>query len=241
MDSGKTEKQETAGDPKARRKRRLKKLACWLVIDLCVLTLVFFLLLYRPGRYQPLDSGGFKRGQVSPYLTQLSADIYNGAQLREPFEVAVGQGGINDIIARWESWPLEQNEVLLYDPAVVFEPGMIVLMGTANYKGMELVVTIEIRPKIDDRGLLNLEVAKMKVGAMNLTPLAKAMAKRMYKEQVAGMPIDSEAWQTKIAASLLTGAAFEPVFPTGDKKIRVRVEEAAVEKERLVLRLTPIL
>jgi len=240
MHSGKTEKQESAGDSKARKKTRRKKLTYWLIIDACVVALVIFLLLHRPGRYQPLGSGGFKPGQVSPYLTHLSADIYNGAQFREPYEVVVEQEGINDIIARWEQWPLEQNGVMLYDPAAVLEGGRVALMGTADYKGMKLVVTIEIQPKIGDDGLMRLDVAKLKVGAMNITPLAKAIAKRMYNEQASGIDIDTEAWQTRIAASLLIGEAFEPVFPTGDKKIRVRIRGVRVEKGRLVLQFVPI-
>jgi hypothetical protein len=86
-----------------------------------------------------------------------------------------------------------------------------------------------------------LEVAKLKIGAMNITPLAKMIARKMYAEQAASVPVDKDAWQTRIAASLLNEEAFEPVFPTGDKDIRVRVEKASVQKERLVLRLIPIL
>jgi len=215
-------------------------LACWLVVDLAVAAVIFGLLLYRPGRYKPLANDSFKPGQVSPHLTHLSSEIYNGAQFREPFEVVVTQEAINDMIARGD-WPKEYEGVMLYAPATVLDAGTIALMGTANVRGMEFVVTIELKPKIDERRLLNLEVAKLKIGAMNITPLAKMIAKKMYAEQVASVPVDKEAWQTRIAASLLNEEAFEPVFPTGDKDIRVRVEKASVQKERLVLRLIPIL
>ncbi|MHC4745308.1 MAG: hypothetical protein ACYS8Z_25620, partial [Planctomycetota bacterium] len=147
----------------------MKRLAIWLFVDLTVVAAVIIALLYRPGRYDPLSADGFKPGQVSPYLTLFHSAVYNGAQLKDPFDVAISQEGINDIIARGD-WPLENEGVLLYAPAAVLEPGMAVLMGTANVKGMEFIVTIELQPIIDENGLLNLKVGKLKVGAMNITP-----------------------------------------------------------------------
>jgi transcriptional regulator of aromatic amino acid metabolism len=132
---------------------------------------------------------------------------------------------------------MESEGILLYAPAVLFVPGAVVLMGTADIKGVEFVVTIELEPKIDEQGLLNLRVAKVKVGAMNITPLAKMMAKKMYAQRVAAISIDKKAVQTKIAASLLNDEPFEPVFSIDDKK--VRIEKIAVAKEKLLLRLVP--
>ncbi len=245
MDSSKTENRETAEDSKvSKRKSRLKRLAIWLLIDLTVAALVFILLLYRPGRYNPLSSAGFKQGQVSPYLTLFHSAIYNGAQLGQPFDVALSEEGINDIIGRggleWD-WPLEHEGVMLYAPAAVLEPGRFVLMGTANLKGIELVVTIELEAQIGQKGLLSLSVGKFKVGAMNITPIAKLMAKKMHAEQVAAAPVDKEAWQTKIMASLLNEQPFEPVFRTLiDKKFRVRLDKLAIKKGNLSFRLIPV-
>ncbi|MBL7153117.1 MAG: hypothetical protein ISS79_05335 [Phycisphaerae bacterium] len=239
MDSSKTEKRETDKDSKVRKKSRLRKLAIWLLVDLGVAALVIILLLYRPGRYNPLSSAGFKPGEVSPYLTDLSAAVYNGAQLGEPFDVVVSQEAINDMIARGD-WPKEEGGVMLYAPAAVLEPGIAVLMATANVKGMEFIVTIELEPKIDEQGLLILRVAKLKVGAMNITPLAKMIAKKMYADQIAARPIDTEAWQTKIVASLLNDEPFEPIFSTGENNVRVRVGKVAVQKEKVRLQLIPV-
>lgn len=247
MDSSKTEIRDRAEDSQGREKPRLKKrkksplkrLVCWLFVDLVVAALILAGLLYRPGRYRPIGSESFKPGQVSPYLTYLHSEIYNGAQLGEAFNVVVSQDGINDMIARGD-WPLEHEGVLLYAPAAVLEPGTAVLMATANVRGVEFVVTIELEAKIDERGLLNLQVAKLKIGAMNITPVAKMIAKKMYTEQVAAVEVDTEAWQTKVTASLLNDEAFEPVFPTGDRKIRVRVQKVTIQKGKLLLRLIPV-
>lgn len=240
MDSSKTEKQETVGESKApKKKSRSKRLAIWLFVDLVVIATVIILLLYRPGRYDPLSTEGFKPGQVSPYLTLFHSAVYNGAQLKEPFDVSISQEGINDIIARGD-WPLENNGVMLYAPAVVLEPGMAVIMGTANVKGMEFVVTIELTPSIDEEGLLSLNVAKLKVGAMNVTLLARPIAKRMYADQVEAFPVDMDSWRTKIVASLLNEEPFDPLFPTGDKKARVRVGRIAIEKGKIDFTLLPV-
>lgn len=240
MDSSKTEKRETAGESKIpKKKSRLKRLVIWLFIDLTVVAAVIILLLYRPGRYDPISAAGFKPGQVSPYLTFFHSAVYNGAQLKEPFDVAVSEEGINDMIARGD-WPLENDGVMLYAPAVVLEPGMAVLMGTANLRGMEFVVTIELEPIIDEKGLLNLTVGKLKVGAMNITPIARLIAKKMYADQIAAAPVDKDSWRTKIVASLLNEEPFQPVFPIGDKKNRVRVDKVSIQKGEISLRLIPV-
>jgi len=245
MDLSKAEIQGIETDLKIRKKARFKKLVIWLLVDLAVAAIIFALLLYRPGRYKPADlgSGSYKRGQVSPYLTHDLGPAFNkGVQYRKTFELVVTQKGINDIINRgnWPmDWPMESKGILLYAPAVLFVPDAVVLMVTADAKGVEFVVTIELEPKIDEQGLLNLQVAKVKVGAMNLTPLFKMIAKKMYMQGFATIPedVDTETVWTKIVASLLTDEPFEPIFRIDDKK--VRIEKIAVAKEKLLLRFVP--
>ncbi len=237
MDLSKTEMHRTETDLQIRKKARRKKLIRWLLIDIAVAAIVFTMLLYRPGRYKPVDSSNYKPGEVSPYLTnELSPKIYNNTQRGKPFELVVTQKGINDIITRG-NWPMESEGILLYAPAVLFVPGAVVLMGTADIKGVEFIITIELEPKINEQQLLNLQVAKVKVGAMNTTPLAKMMAKKMYMQRINALDVDTEAVQTKIVASLLTDEPFEPVFRIDDKK--VRIEKITVAKEKLLLRLVP--
>ncbi|MBN1805846.1 MAG: hypothetical protein JW837_11395 [Sedimentisphaerales bacterium] len=222
---------------KKSKKSRRYRLIRWLLIDLAIVAIVFSLLLYRPGRYKPVDSNSFEEGEVSPYLTnKLSPAVYNGAQRAEPYDIVITQEGLNDIIARG-SWPMESEGVLLYAPAALFVPGRLVLMGTADAKGVEFVVTIEIEPLIDEQGLLNLDVTKVKVGAMNVTPLAKMAAKKMYAQQIASVRVDTEALQTKIVASLLNDEPFDPVFEIDDKKLRI--EKITIENEKLSARLVP--
>ncbi len=231
---------KTDTDLKNHKKSRVKKILFWLLVDLLVAIAVFTLLLYKPNRYKPIGSGSgdYEPGQVSPYLTHdISPKIYNGAQRGEPFELVITQYGINDVISR-ANWPIQSEGILLYAPAALFVPNTVVLMATVNVKGVEFVITVELEPKIDEKEFLNLQVAKVKVGAMNITPLAKMMAKKMYAERLAAFHINTGAWQTKIAASLLNDEPFEPVFKIDGKE--VRVEKITVSQGELIARLAPV-
>ena len=228
-----------ATDSKIHKKSRRKKLVLWLLIDLAVAAVVFALLVYRPGRYDPadFDSYGYEQGQVSPYLThELSPQVYNNSQRGEPFDLVVTQSGVNEIVAGL-GWPKFSEGIMLYAPAVLFVPGSVVLMITANIKGVELIITIELELKIDEQKMINLHVVKVKVGAVNITPLARMMGKKMYAERLAMLPVDTEALQTKIVASLLNEETFDPVFRVEDNK--VRVEKITIYKEKLTARLVP--
>jgi hypothetical protein len=239
MISSKREIRNMATDSKIHKKSRRKKLVLWLLIDLAVAAVVFALLIYRPGRYDPadFDSYGLESGQVSPYLThELSPQVYNNSQRGEPFDLVVTQSGVNEIIAGL-GWPKFSEGIMLYAPAVLFVPGSVVLMITANVKGVELIITIALEPKIDERKLLNLHVVKVKVGAVNITWLARMMGKKMYTERLAMLPVDTEALQTKIVGSLLNEESFEPVFRVEDNK--VRVEKITVYQEKLTVHLVP--
>jgi hypothetical protein len=127
--------------------------------------------------------------------------------------------------------------IMLYAPAVLFEPGSVVLMCTANLKNVEFIVTIVLEPKIDEQGMLNLQVAKVKVGALNITPLAKMVAEKMYTERLNTMRVDTDTLRAQIAASLLNNEPFEPVFEVEDRQIRI--EKVTIHEESLTARLVP--
>lgn len=222
----------------ARKKKRYKKAVCWLLVDLAIACIIFALLLYKPSRYSPpeVSPDDRKQGRVHPYLTHLSSELYNGAQRGEPFELVVIEEGINETIGR-SKWPKVSEGVTFSEPVVLFVPESVILMGTANIKGAEFVVTIMLEPRVDQQGLLNLQMTKIKIGAMNITPLAKIVAKRMYRQRIATMPIDMEDLRTRIVASLLNDEPFEPVFRIEDKK--VRVEKVTVTQGKLILHLVP--
>ena len=221
------------------RKKRRKKLIYWLIIDLSVAFIIFTLLLYRPSRYNPLDTNSdiLESDEVSPYLLQLLSDIHNNSQLNKSFEVVITQEGLNDMITRAD-WPVESEGVLLYAPAAVFNPDIIILMGTADFQGIEFVITIELMLIIDKQGLLNINIPKIKVGAVNITPLAKIVAKKMYAERLASIEdINIYDLRTKIAASLLNEEPFEPTFEIENDTIRLK--KITIEEGKLTAQIIP--
>jgi hypothetical protein len=170
-------------------------------------------------RPAPTDPNG---EQVDPYLSRdLSSKFYNGAQRQRPFEMVVLDTALNRALAQL-TWPQNLGGVTLTAPQVLFKPGRIVLMGTTQLEGADFILTIELGPRLDEQGKLALLVEKVKVGAMNVTPLARMMGKRAYRERIESAPVDMEDLRTKIAASLFNDEPFDPLVKVEDKWVRLK-------------------
>ena len=220
---------------KKNKKKKFKKIY-WLFIDLAIAAVILVLLLHKPGRYTPPKPPADK--QVSQYLTnELLPQLYNGIQRGEPFDLVMSEDGINDVIAR-SKWPKESEGAEILAPQVFFVPDGAVIMGSVVMKGLEFIVTVELRPAFDANGLLNLNVEQVKIGAMNITPVARIVARKMYTQQLDKTEVDTENILAKIAASLLNSEPFEPVFKVEKKK--VRIEKIKITQGKLTARLIPL-
>jgi hypothetical protein len=224
---------------KKQKKRKFRRIY-WLLIDLVIMAVVIILLLYRPARYKGLDvsSAHLEQNQVHPYLTHdLSPQLHNGLHSGVPFDFVVLQEPINEVISL-SDWPKQAQGTNFSLPKIFFEPGRIVLMGTATTGGVDFIVTIAVEPKLSPQGLLNLRVATVKIGAMNITPLARLIAKKMYAERMAATYIDMNSIAAKVAGSLLDDRAFEPIFNIEGRK--VRLEKITIEQQKLTAALKEI-
>lgn len=221
---------------KARKKAKFKKKIYLILAGLAVVFVsLVLLLLHRPAPFKPPEI--IYDNQVSPYLThELLPHIYNNAQLGEPFDLVVIQKGINDIVAR-AKWPKELDGIRISTLEVLFVPDNIVLMGTVVLGGVEFVVTVMAEAALDQEQLLNLHIAKVKIGAVNVTPVAMVFAKRIYRQRFAPANIDPQNWRTQIAASLLNDRPFDPVFEIEDNK--VRPEKITITHGKMTIRLVP--
>ena len=208
-----------------RKKSRRRRLLFWLAIYIAVAATVICLLIYKPARYHPVVPPASADGNdpaAHPYLHRdLASTFYNNAQKQRPFEMVILDQSLNEAIARLK-WPQQSEGVSLSAPEILFVPGRIVIMGTADVEKAKFVVTIELAPRMDDKGYLDLAVEKIKVGAMNVTPLAKMMGRKMYREQINTGAVDMENLGTKIVASLLNGEPFDPVVEAEDKWVRLK-------------------
>lgn len=224
---------------KPKKRSRRKKLIIWLLVDVAVAAIVLALLLYKPAQYHPMvsDVADPNGPRVHPYLhRELGSELYNGAQEQRPFEMVVLDKNLNEAIGQMR-WSQEAGGITLSAPAVLFRPGHIVLMGTASIEGAEFVVTIQLGPRLDEEGDLNLIVTKVKVGAMNVTPLAKMVARQMYQEQFETGLVDTRDLGAKIVASLLNEEPFKPVFRLEDKWVRLKNFD--ITQGKLIARFAP--
>lgn len=218
------------------RKKTIFKRVCWLLAGLGVLVVVFvFLLLYRPGRYSPPELVDNK--QVSPYLThELLPEVYNRSQYGEPFDLVVSEAGVNEIIA-YSKWPRRLGGIDFSAPVAFFMPNEVLLMGECEVGGAEFVVSVVVEAEFDG-GLVYLRLAKVRVGAVNITPLAKVIGRSMYAKRLAAKGSDGKDLGAQIATSLLYDEGFEPVFKIEDE--RLRIEAINIEQERVKIRLVPL-
>lgn len=213
------------------RKKKNKKIHWILIYWLGFFCIFILLLLYKPADFKV--PAAIEGKQASRYLTNvLYPQLYNGAQRGKPFDLTVLQEGINDIVARYD-WPIERNGVEYLTPEIFFKSGQIELVGIVATKGVRLIITIACRPAIDKKGLLNLNVTKIKIGAMSVTILAKIIAKRMYKHRLETVDVATEDILTKIAGSLLSSEPFEPIFPITNKKVRLKAIDIVEGKLKL--------
>lgn len=226
-------------DRKKRKSRKKLRRLCWLLAALVAAVFVLSLLLYKPAHYNPPEFADDKL--VSPYLTNVLGPAFNnGLQLGGPFDLVVTQAGINEVLA-WSykhKWSKQFGDISFSAPEVFFTTDTITLMGAVTVVGREFVVTIVARPTISQNGLLNLNVTKVKIGAVNITLIARIIANAAYRKRLETKPIDKDDVRAKIAASLLNNEPFDPVFPVEDRKVRLK--KVTIKQEELLLRFFPL-
>jgi hypothetical protein len=219
------------------QKSGFRKKRWLLLIDaaatLIILLITAILIHHKPADYNPQPVSD---KQLSTYLTnQLLPQFYNGMQRNEPFELVIEQKGLNEAITSF-GWPQIHNDLIISTPAVAFSPQGLRLMTMVNYNSVNMVVTVEVVPRFDDKGRLNLEVDKAKVGALGVTFVAKKLAKKMFDEQV--QVVEPDNIVSLVLASMLADRPFEPVFEVEGKK--AKVDNIVLEKSALRLHIVPV-
>jgi uncharacterized protein YpmS len=227
-------KKDLAGVKKSKLKRYF--LATGAIL-LTLFVLVFVLTAHKPGRYAPLKVED--HNQISPYLThQLLPTVYNNTQLGEPFEVVITQQGLNDIVARTPQ-PISFDKVELYDPQVILTPDKIILIAAVRAKPMDLFVTIELNPVINQQGLLTLHIDRVLLGAVNITAMARLIGNKAYSDWLSLTGMEPDNIVAQICRSLLNDEPFEPTFEFGGKSLRISKFE--VSDGKITALLTPAL
>jgi len=217
--------------------KKVKKIFWFaLLFILTVLVAALVLFAHKPGRYAPVKVTDVN--QVSPYLTrQLLPAVYNGAQIGRPFEVVITQQGLNDIIARFRE-PVKLDNLTLTDPQVLLLPNQIILMATVKTSPLDLFTTVELKPEINQNGLMILHVKNISLGLVNITHIAISAGNKAYSNWLSSTGNEPNDIAAQICRSLLNNEPFEPAFEIGDRK--VRVSKINIANETMTIQLTPI-
>ena len=220
------------------KKKNFNKLYLYLAGALTVTAIccLYLILTYTPSTYQPaqqLDNNN----QPSKYLThQLAPQFYNGLQKQKPFDLVLIQQGVNETIANLQ-YPVVSDGLALSKPTVSFSPEGLRFMCTAQAEAAEFVVTIDLNPRINQQGLLYLNLKKMKIGAMPVTIFTKSLIRKICKDMVGSKDYGPGDIGEKLAIALLKDQPIDPVIDIDDKKVRIR--EIAFSHEKLTFSFIP--
>lgn len=202
-------------------------------------TLGLVLFTYRPAGYRPPTATPDEA--VNTYLThELAPAFYNNVQIDEPFEVIVDQEKFNQLVADgrdlgW-AWPVTLNGVTFSSPVVRFYEGRVALMGQVDV-GIPIVVTVEARPELDDKGLLVLNLEKVKAGAVNVTRLAKSLCGQIMAAQA--VQLEDSRWLRDLAGACLENRPYDPRFPVPPCRKYIRLTGFDLIDRQLRLRFEP--
>lgn len=220
--------------------KQKRKWLVWLAADVLFLGTLAGLLLYKPPGYRPVDLHATPEEgphQVSRYLTYLYSELHNNAQKKETFDIEVLEEGINQAIAS-ANWPQHSDGIVFAQPTAAFDETGVTVVGTANIEGVDLVVTIHGQLQILEDGKLNLHVDRVKIGAINITLVAKYIAKNMYEKQFGMLIVEGQDPKMLVAAALLQDKPFDPVFEISGRKVRLIRTHS--EKNKVMLTFHPV-
>ncbi len=218
------------------RKRLVVTLAVVFSIIVCMFIVVLILFKQVPKSYVRSAVPEPNASIPQFVIRDIVATIYNESQLAEPFDLAVSQDEMNEIITNKAvtglAWPVEVNGVTISSPAIIFEPETLSIMATVNYAGFPVVATFMAEPKLQADGMLYLNISTVKAGVMNITPLATKLASGIFANQSEKFP--DEPFITMLAGACLENKPIEPVFAAFDRQIRII--SADIQSEKLILR-----
>lgn len=225
---------EARGTSSGARKKKTILSMVWISIAvfLAIIIIVLFMLIYTPGRYQPSSVGA--GGGVSEHLTnRIVPDFYNKSQLDEPFELIITSEQLNEIVA-YAEWPQELEGVSFSAPAAAFSENTILLMGTVRFADVPVVVTIMLKPKLSDDGMLELNLCRIMAGALDITLPGKGLAESIIEKQ---LDERDEDWLEMLSSTILKNEPVEPVFDVNGRK--VRLTKAGISTNRMALTFQP--
>lgn len=220
---------------KIKKPRKKLRLVILLSLWLLVAVLIFVLLLDKPAGYRPEDIQNDK--SVSQYVTnELAPYVYNNIQLGQSFDIIIPQSQTKEFISLIE-WPIESEDMSISAPQAFFVDNGLVMRANAETKGLNFVITTMISGLVEQTGMMSLNIDKIMIGSVNVTYVAKIIAKAMYQHRAKQQDYSQDTIGADIAASLFDNKPFDPVFEV--RKRKVRVKQINIEASQLKITLAP--
>jgi len=226
--------------------KKFRKKICWLPLSLLPAVILLALLLHKPAGYQKPQPERYKnqKTELSQKLTnQLIPNFYNQIQYDKPFDLAIDENSLNELITHHPhvsgrySWPIHTPEITIHKPKVTLSKDTVTLTALVEKDGFKIVLTLRAKPKINKNNMLNLNISAVKIGALNITPIASLIAKHMFKKRIENEYLNPNEMNTKIIAAILVNKPFAPALEVKDRL--VRLEKITITKNSLSLRLNP--
>ena len=171
--------------------------------------------------------------QVSQYLTNhILPELHNKSQYDQPFDIVLSEQGVNDIIARHVDFnSLRQSG--LSDLSVVFKKGRILLAGKTVCYGLDFIVTVVLKPYIDNEGYFFLKMSKIQAGRSRILFIGRAVKGKILRELTDFLNeniVDS-------TEALLNNHRIEPVFSFNHRKLRI--DKITILDKELMIHFLP--
>lgn len=158
------------------------------VLVLVVSVVMYFMIFHRPAEYQPalLTEPQLEQAEMAGY--KKVEELYNQVNLMEPFAISFDQKMVNELLMLVEQKKLIQRfapktEIMVHQPQVSFQEGVMRMMGEVEYKGRKLIVTVGLEADIAGQGQLQMRLLPISAGAV---PLPNGLLQE-YLEQIAAM------------------------------------------------------
>jgi len=208
----------------------LKKTAPFTLVSVAVVVFLCALIFHTP---KPLQNWPRQRSnQISRNLTHiLATNLFANLQKNEPFQLRLSEDNINEMLSH-AGYPEKQNDTVIHQPRVILLERTLVCMVNMDYKGLKFSVTAEIVPFLNKDGLLEIDISKVRIGALPVTFLAKKVYSDRYANHSANPA--KQNWQKKLEKALFTDTPVEPVLEIYQRRIRitsVRITDGNIKVE----------
>ena len=248
-----------------RRTKRKKQVFIKLVIGVfifiliaCSITIALYLMaVYKPAEYSPKPISREMQEVAVDDAIALVADIHNNIYAEKEFSQTFNSELINKLLLHDDLRKLLEDEfvgsdISLEHPQISLRDGQVIFYVTMNYYSHRVVVSAILKPYIDSKGDMVIDLVKIKSGALGI-PMATindylmkiALAVKNYTDSIEKKNDDDNDFNAEVGhfigqslPDLLNKKqlVFSPVMNKPDEKdISVKLVGISIANQKAVL------